>query len=237
MMGEKNESVRGEGLGAGSSVRILSDLNSSGSVRALSPELRARAAWLAGIGGLAVGIAAGGVWIWRDGADPTDAKGARAVMIRQGVRQGLERRVEADLPRVERGPHMKSPVPSTPLSSVRGAGVVGPGTDREGSPMPSGDAKSVVAGAEGGREVSPADGRLSTNATVRWKESHRVSVPRPGVWLRGKKKATRRSAEAGRLPAKRQEVNVAGGPVTKPGPTKYAPRSERDVDIITAIVK
>lgn len=226
VMGEETASVRREGRSAGSSISILSDLSSSGNVQALSTGLRARVAWFAATGVLAVGIAVGEI-LW-DGADSTDAKAERAVIIGQGVRQGLERRVEADVSRIEQGPHMEFPVPAISPGSVRGAGVVGYGTDGEASPMPLGEAKSVVAGAEG---------QLLTKTTVRRKESHRVSAPRPGLLRGGKKQATRRPVKGSRLPAKRQQMDAAGRPGAKPAQRSNVLRFERDVDIIQAIVK
>lgn len=219
-----------------SSVSILSDLSASGRVESLKARQRARAVWFAGMGAVVV-IAAMGLWIAQDGAHLTEAQIAQAALIKRGVQQGLERRVDADLPRVGRERHVKSPAPVTSPGFGRGAGVVVLSTDREASSMPSSNANSVPAGPPRGRAVHLVDKRLSAKATLIRKESRRAAVSKEGGLRGAKLKASWRVVEGGKQPFKKREVNLAGKSGAKAGLKTEAPRSERDVDIITAIVK
>lgn len=237
------ETVRGGSHGrstaaASPSVSILSDLNSPGGIRTASARRRAVVIWLSGAGVVVSGIAAGILLLGQTPVGSTGAQVAANVVADQRARVGSERHMEADSPRVVKDAATAEPrrgslsvLAATPgPTSSEGAALIH--ADQVALVPPMHEARSPGTKVVKKHEPHSSAGRASSNAVPSRKERSGVVASRSNSKKTEQKLVSKRLKDGERLAVVNKR---SSSDVVRPKPE--APRPERDVDIITAIVK
>lgn len=223
---------------AAPSLNILSDLSASGPSPLEPDRMRRLGGWLAGMGVLVAGVVAGVAWVGQGNDDSTRSNLARPPAPWEGRdAAGLQREPVPVLP--ERGEH---PMPDA-RAVVTSEGKARPDRSEPARGPVSAEGPAPTSLVQVG-EARPAKVRVRREVRPDSRRRAATAVPVSSRGRQGgtggvaKRRATEqrplpRYAGGGAKPVPRQDA--AGASKLRPLPD--VPRSERDVDIITAIVK
>lgn len=221
---------------AASSLNILRDLSASGASSLEADRRRSLVGWLAGA--LVAGIAAGIAWLGEGNDGSTRSILAKPPAPWDG--RDLARLQEKPVPVLpEKGEQSAFDVPRVLTSEASAS----PGmSERTRMPVvaevPAPTTRARVAEARPAkvmvrREARPDTRRRALTAMPVSPRARQASARGVAKRRAAEQRPLPRPVGGGTKPMPRQDAAV----VSKPGPRPDAPRSERDIDIITAIVK
>lgn len=242
MMNTETEVVR-EGRrgrpeeGGSASISILSDLSYAGRDQVPLAMSWGRGIWFAGsVGVAAVGVAAVVLWGWQEHRDAREGQVGHTDTHRPVMQYELARPVETDVGHVENGLHRETPVPESSSALVAAAGGVTPGAGaRVAQLQPEGGPARGTNVTDERREGRPAGPQVRGRLTGEGRALHTTA---PSKLKRVEKtQPSGRLGDGGKPPAMQPGLNAAGTLGSRPASKVDAPRTERDIDIITAIVR
>lgn len=234
------ETVRGSsrgrsGAAASPSVSILSDLNSPGGVQTTPARKRWGLIWLSGVV-VAAGIAAGVLLLGQTTVGSTGAQVAANAVADQRARVASNRPMEADFPRVLKNvanaePRGVSSVLVSSSGTTASDEAASIRADQAALEPPMNEVPSPRENAVKKHEVRSSGGRASGNVVPSRRERSGGVAARSNSKKTEQKFVSKRPKDGERLVVNKRGSSDA----VKPKPE--APRLERDVDIITAIVR